>query len=177
MMKEGKCAHAQNCKFAHTAAELRTPGGGFANGPGMPVPGPTGATGQQVMIHGTDGKIKYKTSMCTVFMEAGFCPRGEACGFAHSAKQLLEAQARDPKYKTAICETWKANGSCDRGSNCIYAHGQSDLRQKSQMPMQNMPMQNMSPMTTACPPQYIGFSWLCQATVFYTKQIELETVI
>merc|ERR1712223_1599981 len=154
MMKEGKCAHAQNCKFAHTAAELRTPGGGFANGPGMPVPGPTGATGQQVMIHGTDGKIKYKTSMCTVFMEAGFCPRGEACGFAHSAKQLLEAQARDPKYKTAICETWKANGSCDRGSNCIYAHGQSDLRQKSQMPMQNMPMQNMSPMTTAYPPQY-----------------------
>merc|ERR1712200_30015 len=117
MMKEGKCAHAQNCKFAHTAAELRTPGGGFANGPGLPVPGPTGATGQQVMIHGTDGKIKYKTT---------------------------------------ICETWKANGSCDRGSNCIYAHGQSDLRQKSQMPMQNMPMQNMSPMTTAYPPHYSG---------------------
>merc|ERR1719436_310221 len=73
MMKEGKCAHSSNCKFAHTAAELRTPGGGFANGPGMPVPvtaGATGATGQQVMIHGTDGKIKYKTSMCTVFMEA-----------------------------------------------------------------------------------------------------------
>jgi len=159
MMKEGKCAHSSNYKFAHTAAELRTPGGGFANGPGMPagMPGITGpavaATGSQIMIHGTDGKIKYKTSMCTVFMEQGFCPRGEACGFAHSANQLMEAQARDPKYKTAICEVWKANGSCDRGSNCIYAHGQSDLRQKSQMPMQNM-----SPMTTAYPPQYSGVS-------------------
>jgi hypothetical protein len=114
------------------------------------------------MIQGSDGKIKYKTSMCTVFMEQGFCPRGEACGFAHSAKQLLEAQARDPKYKTAICEAWKSNGTCDRGSNCIYAHGQSDLRQKSQMSMP--PMTNM---TTAYPPQYGGGH---QATPMHSQQ-------
>merc|ERR1719220_2351389 len=148
MMNEGHCDRGMMCKYAHSPAEIRGPGG--PAGPPMGMHG--GNT--NIMIHGSDGKIKYKTSMCTVFMEAGFCPRGEACGFAHSAKQLLEAQARDPKYKTAICETWKANGSCDRGSNCIYAHGQSDLRQKSQMPMQNMHMQNMSPMTTAYPPQY-----------------------
>merc|ERR1719384_597176 len=147
-MNEGHCDRGMMCKYAHSPAEIRGPGGPT---PPMAMHGNT-----NIMIHGSDGKIKYKTSMCTVFMEQGFCPRGEACGFAHSAKQLFEAQARDPKYKTAICETWKANGSCDRGSNCIYAHGQSDLRQKSQMPMQNMPMQNISPMTTAYPPQYSG---------------------
>merc|ERR1719225_1057080 len=129
MMNEGHCDRGMMCKYAHSPAEIRGPGG--------PTP--------PMSMHGN-----------TNIMVQGFCPRGETCGFAHSAKQLLEAQARDPKYKTAICETWKANGSCDRGSNCIYAHGQSDLRQKSQMPMQNMPMQNMSPMTTAYPPQYSG---------------------
>merc|ERR1712062_24884 len=83
------------------------------------------------MVQGSDGKIKYKTSMCTVFMEQGFCTRGENCAFAHSAKQLMEAQARDPKYKTMLCEAWKNQGTCDRGNNCIYAHGQNELRPKS----------------------------------------------
>ena len=84
MMKEGHCPKGMMCKFAHSPAEMRGPGG-FHGGPG-----PSGAAGHHIMIQGTDGKIKYKTSMCTVFMEQGFCPRGEACGFAHSAKQLLE---------------------------------------------------------------------------------------
>ena len=88
------------CHFAHSNAELRQPGHGG--------PGPSG--GPTFMIQGSDGKIKYKTSMCTVFMEQGFCPRGENCAFAHSAKQLMEAQARDPKYKTMLCEAWKSKG-------------------------------------------------------------------
>ena len=89
MMNENHCSHGMMCKFAHSTAELRTPGqatpvaAAFSQPQGIPSP-------SNVMIHGTDGKIKYKTSMCTVFMEQGFCPRGEACGFAHSAKQLLE---------------------------------------------------------------------------------------
>merc|ERR1719384_2852105 len=140
-MNEGHCDRGMMCKYAHSPAEIRGPGGPT---PPMAMHGNT-----NIMIHGSDGKIKYKTSMCTVFMEQGFCPRGETCGFAHSAKQLLEAQARDPKYKTAICEAWKSTGTCDRGSNCIYAHGQSDLRQKT-------PQMSMSPMTTAYPPQYSG---------------------
>ena len=41
----------------------------------------------------------------------------ENCAFAHSAKQLMEAQARDPKYKTMLCEAWKNQGTCDRGNN------------------------------------------------------------
>jgi len=143
MMNEGHCDRGMMCKYAHSPAEIRGPGG--PAGPPMGMHG--GNT--NIMIHGSDGKIKYKTSMCTVFMEQGFCPRGETCGFAHSAKQLLEAQARDPKYKTAICEAWKSTGTCDRGSNCIYAHGQSDLRQKT-------PQMSMPPMTTAYPPQYSG---------------------
>ena len=133
----GSCVKGPMCHFAHGAHELRVPG----SSPMAPGFGPGSGGPGTIMIHGTDGKIKFKTSMCTVFMEQGFCPRGEACGFAHSAKQLLEAQARDPKYKTAICESWKKNGTCERGNNCIYAHGENDLRQKQPLP-------------TAYPPQY-----------------------
>jgi len=158
MTNEGNCIRGMMCKFAHSTNELRGQGGYPAGAQGGSTPMGT----PNVMIQGSDGKIKYKTSMCTVFMEQGFCPRGEACGFAHSAKQLLEAQARDPKYKTAICEAWKSNGTCDRGSNCIYAHGQSDLRQKSQMSMP--PMTNM---TTAYPAQYGGGH---QATPMHSQQ-------
>ena len=92
------------------------------------------------MVQGTDGRIKYKTTMCTVFIQEGYCARGDACGYAHSAKQLLEAQAKDPKYKTAICESWKTNGTCERGNNCIYAHGEKDLRKLNNTALPSMPM-------------------------------------
>ena len=55
-------------------------------------------------------------------MEQGFCPRGEHCIFAHSKKQLLEAQAKDPNYKTKLCSKWQDDGVCDRGHTCIFAH-------------------------------------------------------
>ena len=97
------------CHFAHSSSELRH-GGTASHGGG-------GGGGPTFMVQGSDGKIKYKTSMCTVFMEQGFCTRGENCAFAHSAKQLMEAQARDPKYKTMLCEAWKNQGTCDRGNN------------------------------------------------------------
>ena len=90
MMNEGHCERGMMCKYAHSPAEIRGPGMGPGGYPGGPAP-PTAMHGNtNIMIHGSDGKIKYKTSMCTVFMEQGFCPRGETCGFAHSAKQLLE---------------------------------------------------------------------------------------
>merc|ERR1711936_371216 len=118
------CTRGPVCRFAHSSSELRH--GGTA-----PHGGGGGGGGPTFMVQGSDGKIKYKTSMCTVFMEQGFCTRGENCAFAHSAKQLMEAQARDPKYKTMLCEAWKNQGTCDRGNNCIYAHGQNELRPKS----------------------------------------------
>ena len=86
MTNEGNCIRGMMCKFAHSTNELRGQGGYPAGAQGGSTPMGT----PNVMIQGSDGKIKYKTSMCTVFMEQGFCPRGEACGFAHSAKQLLE---------------------------------------------------------------------------------------
>merc|ERR1711983_248718 len=141
IMNMGTCTHGSNCRYAHSQQELRKTGPGTGmNMVGSRMMPPTNSN---IMVQGSDGRIKFKTSMCTVFIQEGYCPRGDACGFAHSAKQLLAAQAQDPKYKTAICESWKKNGTCERGNNCIYAHGENDLRQKQPLP-------------TAYPPQYGG---------------------
>jgi hypothetical protein len=101
MMNEGNCMKGMMCKFAHSPTELRGQGGYSAGPQGGSTPMGT----PNVMIQGSDGKIKYKTSMCTVFMEQGFCPRGEACGFAHSAKQLLEVQLNE--YQRQIYHFFK----------------------------------------------------------------------
>lgn len=142
----GSCPRGTMCNYAHSQFELRS----NSSGPmGMNMSG-GGSMGPQgsVMTQGSDGKIKFKTSMCTVFMEQGYCPRGDTCAFAHSAKQLLEAQARDPKYKTALCEAWKNMGVCDRGQNCIYAHGQAELRPKgASMPAPSSQYGNMGNMS------------------------------
>ena len=128
IMNMGTCTHGSNCRYAHSQQELRKTGPGTGmNMVGSRMIPPTNSN---IMVQGSDGRIKFKTSMCTVFIQEGYCPRGDACGFAHSAKQLLAAQAQDPKYKTSICESWKTNGTCERGNNCIYAHGENDLRQK-----------------------------------------------
>ena len=130
MMNMGTCTHGNNCRYAHSQQELRQTGPGGMNMMNQMQSAPIPPTNRNIMVQGSDGRIKYKTSMCTVFIQEGYCPRGDACGFAHSAKQLLAAQAQDPKYKTSICESWKTNGTCERGNNCIYAHGENDLRQK-----------------------------------------------
>ena len=104
------------CFFAHSRGELRTPGEGGRPSTEMSETLPS------YVSQGMDGKFRYKVMMCSVFMEQGFCPRGEHCIFAHSKKQLLEAQAKDPNFKTKLCSKWQDDGVCDRGHTCIFAH-------------------------------------------------------
>ena len=106
MLNEGKCSYGFRCFYAHSSEEIREnvgypgrppihqPPPSLVNQP--PPPSPIHGNSldlrdvrSNIMKLGSDGKIKYKTRMCTVFMQQGNCPRGENCDYAHSEKQLF----------------------------------------------------------------------------------------
>jgi hypothetical protein len=86
------CKFGASCNFAHGHAEMRSHQGGGGGGGGRqqglpmhhrPSPSalmtPASSSVGQALQSG-----KFKTVMCDNIMDQGVCPRGFACGFAHS---------------------------------------------------------------------------------------------
>ena len=55
---------------------------------------------------------------CLEFRKRGRCSRGDACPFAHVAKEKPAPVADGPKR----CFTWAKKGKCRKGERCKYAH-------------------------------------------------------
>jgi len=55
---------------------------------------------------------------CLEFRKRGRCSRGDACPFAHVAKEKPAPTTVGPKR----CFTWAKKGKCRKGERCKYAH-------------------------------------------------------
>eukprot|EP00929_Paragymnodinium_shiwhaense_P059284 TRINITY_DN2969_c0_g1_i1.p1 TRINITY_DN2969_c0_g1~~TRINITY_DN2969_c0_g1_i1.p1 ORF type:complete len:408 (+),score=111.40 TRINITY_DN2969_c0_g1_i1:71-1225(+) len=74
-----------------------------------------------------------KTTLCN-FFNAGSCPAGAGCKFAHGEEEL---QAKPNFCKTSLCKAWKA-GKCKKtAAKCFFAHGYSDIRTTSSFQQQS----------------------------------------
>lgn len=67
----------------------------------------------------------YRTEMCRFVDKPGGCPKGAACGFAHSNEEL---NPRPDLRKTSICSAW-LTGTCRLPKErCGFAHGDEDRK-------------------------------------------------
>ncbi|XP_023334238.1 uncharacterized protein LOC111705801 isoform X2 [Eurytemora carolleeae] len=138
----GVCPNGMNCRFAHSAQELRTPNGGAAKavlcktwleegscarqGQGCQF-----AHGQKELGSQTDGSYILKMEPCRNMKEKGVCPYGDVCQFSHDMKKRSfqdmqgEPDKRlDGKFKVVLCDK---HPSCPMGEMCNYAHGYEEL--------------------------------------------------
>jgi len=70
-------------------------------------------------------KLLYKTAMCrSEERQAGSCPYGASCQYAHTAEELQE----DPLRYTELCKSKIVKGHCSFGKTCKYAHSEAELR-------------------------------------------------
>jgi hypothetical protein len=69
---------------------------------------------------------KYKTELCSNFLEYGFCNR-ESCAFAHGIKEL-RTKTLHLKYKTTACKKYWKDSVCPYGKSCAFIHEDSILR-------------------------------------------------
>mmetsp|Transcript_10725 Transcript_10725/g.15135 ORF Transcript_10725/g.15135 Transcript_10725/m.15135 type:complete len:411 (-) Transcript_10725:281-1513(-) len=86
-----------------------------------------------------------KTEICRNW-EAGTCPYGDKCAFAHGSTELkiqslndMERAGRIPnaaKFRSYPCMTWVATGSCPYQSRCVFLHDPR-LRSKNDNPSAN----------------------------------------
>ncbi len=71
---------------------------------------------------------KYKTEMCKSWSEAGFCPYGNKCRFAHGKQELFDKVVNCKKYKQKECMSFFKNKYCNYGSRCHFRHAESNLQ-------------------------------------------------
>lgn len=69
---------------------------------------------------------KFKSTLCSWYVQGARCPNGNECHFAHGESELRSVPRPKYKYKTQVC-TYYAAGHCGNGSACHYAHGAADL--------------------------------------------------
>mmetsp|Transcript_53634 Transcript_53634/g.141357 ORF Transcript_53634/g.141357 Transcript_53634/m.141357 type:complete len:313 (-) Transcript_53634:51-989(-) len=67
----------------------------------------------------------YRTEMCRFFTKPEGCPKGAACGFAHSLEEL---NSRPDLKKTSICRSWAAGKCSLPAEQCGFAHGDQDRK-------------------------------------------------
>ena len=63
----------------------------------------------------------YKTEICRLFEDNGFCQFGDDCIFAHGSSELRPLP-KHPKYKTEICRAFWELGQCSYGKRCNFLH-------------------------------------------------------
>ncbi|XP_008243302.1 PREDICTED: zinc finger CCCH domain-containing protein 15 [Prunus mume] len=63
----------------------------------------------------------FKTELCNKWQEAGECPYGEQCQFAHGIEELRPV-IRHPRYKTEVCRMVLAGVACPYGHRCHFRH-------------------------------------------------------
>ena len=59
---------------------------------------------------------------CLEFRKRGKCSRGDACPFAHVAREKAPAPPRETAAGPKRCFTWAKKGKCRKGERCKYAH-------------------------------------------------------
>eukprot|EP00286_Rhodomonas_abbreviata_P022862 CAMPEP_0181315758 /NCGR_PEP_ID=MMETSP1101-20121128/15543_1 /TAXON_ID=46948 /ORGANISM="Rhodomonas abbreviata, Strain Caron Lab Isolate" /LENGTH=434 /DNA_ID=CAMNT_0023422981 /DNA_START=307 /DNA_END=1609 /DNA_ORIENTATION=- len=100
----------------------------------------------------------FKTRKCKNWEQAGSCPFGDRCSFAHGSTELRPADAaifllaaggvtkgrqqqqqddtrggggggkKTGSYKTRMCKNLEATGGCKFGDGCMFAHSSEELR-------------------------------------------------
>lgn len=66
--------------------------------------------------------MKYKTELCTNFMEDRECPFAGRCRFAHGYDELNKKFIINNKFKSRICEPYHKKLFCKYGSRCLFQH-------------------------------------------------------
>eukprot|EP00667_Euglena_gracilis_P025178 EG_transcript_29375 len=84
-------------------------------------------TGEKASQLKTDSS-RYKTKLCSSWVERGSCVYEENCQFAHGKEDLRSPVFGDDKAKTKLCEQWSTYGSCSYEHVCRFAHGEHELR-------------------------------------------------
>ena len=64
---------------------------------------------------------KHKTELCKNFSEAGKCPYGRKCRFAHGVNELISAPALKT-FKKKRCNGFWQKGFCSYGIRCQFGH-------------------------------------------------------
>lgn len=145
----GFCSRESTCHFAHGRDELRTVEENVADGAEWPAgkggkkgppsggkigAGGGGAVGGKKGVTGAHDPSKYKTALCTNFIQSGMCTMGMKCLFAHGPQELRTQGANMylpdkaiQNYKRAMCKHWETTGMCPRGGSCTFAHGHQEL--------------------------------------------------
>ena len=59
---------------------------------------------------------------CLEFHKRGKCSRGDACPFAHVAREKAPAPPREAAAGPKRCFTWAKKGKCRKEERCKYAH-------------------------------------------------------
>ena len=68
---------------------------------------------------------KFKTELCSTFSEAGFCPYGNKCRFAHGRDELFERPVNHPNYRRNECNAFHSTGYCNYGLRCHFKHNEN----------------------------------------------------
>jgi len=79
---------------------------------------------------------RYKTKLCSAWMDRNTCAYKDSCQFAHGKADLRSPAFGDDKAKTKLCEQWATYGSCSYEHVCRFAHGEHELRS---LPNQRVP--------------------------------------
>ena len=72
---------------------------------------------------------KFKTRVC-LYYEAGKCPFGDSCLFAHGPQELqidlhgapAAHPAMNPRFKTRMCHWWEKGQHCPHGLRCVVTY-------------------------------------------------------
>lgn len=68
---------------------------------------------------------KYKTELCSNFIETGGCRYGNKCRYAHGHWEL-NLVGRSRKYKSRLCKYYHNYGFCSYGTRCNFIHKPCD---------------------------------------------------
>jgi len=137
----GRCPNGVTCRFAHSAAELRTPSGSSKKGVLCKIwleegncreSGCKFAHGQKELVKNTQMPAEaLKLEACRSMKEKGKCPYGDRCEFSHRIQKRAfetitgDGPTMDGKYKVVMCD--KGEEQCMMKERCNYAHSYEEL--------------------------------------------------